>query len=87
MSKGNVFNTTTQTSKSALENVKETLYVDADGGVSFKSTLGRGSGKPIQIPGNSFDEFVSLMQEVAEKRHQFTGTSDTSSENALTSDE
>lgn len=67
--KGNVFNSTT-TQKSALDTVRETLRVSANGNVSFKSRLGRGSGSPVEIPGESFDEFVSLMQDLAERREQ-----------------
>lgn len=67
--KGNVFSNTT-TQKSALDTVRETLRVSANGSVSFKSRLGRGSGSPVEIPGESFDAFVDLMRDLAERREE-----------------
>lgn len=48
--------------------VEETLDVAADGSVSFRAGLGKGSGRPISIPGDEFDSFVSLINETAANR-------------------
>lgn len=65
--KGNVF-AVAETKASALQNIRDTLSVDAEGNVSFKSNLGRGSGSPVKIPGESFEAFIELMQETASRR-------------------
>ena len=67
MVKGNFYNSQTN-DDSALGRIKNTLNVDKNGSVTFKTNLGRGSGTPVYIPGDSFDAFVTMMQEVATKR-------------------
>jgi len=42
--------------------------VDAEGTVRFRSRVGRGSGKAVEIPGGQFDEFVTLMVQAQESR-------------------
>jgi len=48
--------------------VERTLQVGPDGSVVFRAALGKGSGRPVTIPGDQFDQFVSLMNETALKR-------------------
>jgi len=47
--------------KSVIEIVRDSLDVDANGVVRFRSRVGRGSGKAVEIPGSEFNEFVTLM--------------------------
>ena len=47
--------------KSVIDIVRESLAVNEEGTVFFKCREGRGSGKATEIPGDQFDEFVSLM--------------------------
>lgn len=54
--------------KTVIEIVRDSLDVDAEGNVSFRSRTGRGSGKAIEIPGTQFDEFVTLMVQAQESR-------------------
>lgn len=54
--------------KTVIEIVKDSLDVDAEGTVRFRSRVGRGSGKAIEIPGGQFDEFVTLMVQARENR-------------------
>jgi len=54
--------------KSVIEIVRDSLDVDADGTVRFRSRVGRGSGKAVEIPGEQFDEFVTLMVQAQESR-------------------
>lgn len=67
MSKGNFFNNES-VNNSALGKIERTLNISADGSVTFKTNLGRGSGTPVEIPGDSFDKFVTMMQGVAKER-------------------
>lgn len=48
--------------------VEETLDVSANGDVTFRAGLGKGSGRPIEIPANEFDSFVTLINETAATR-------------------
>lgn len=54
--------------RSIVEIIRDSLDVDADGTVRFRSRTGRGSGKAVEIPGEQFDEFVRLMLEAKENR-------------------
>lgn len=54
--------------KSVIEIVRDSLDVDAQGVVRFRSREGRGSGKAVEIPGVEFDEFVTLMIQARENR-------------------
>ena len=54
--------------KSVIEIVRDSLDVDAEGTVRFRSRVGRGSGKAVEIPGSQFDEFVTLMVQAQESR-------------------
>ena len=54
--------------KSVVEIVRDSLDVDAQGTVRFRSRTGRGSGKAIEIPGEQFEEFVQLMVQAKESR-------------------
>jgi len=54
--------------KKVIEIVRDSLDVDAAGTVRFRSRVGRGSGKAIEIPGEEFDEFVTLMIQAKESR-------------------
>ena len=54
--------------KSVIEVVRESLDVDSGGAVRFRSRVGRGSGKAVEIPGGQFDEFVTLMVQAQESR-------------------
>ena len=59
--------------KSVIEIVRDSLDVDAEGLVRFRSRIGRGSGKAVEIPGNQFDEFVTLMVQAQESREALAG--------------
>lgn len=48
--------------------VEDSLDVAADGSVTFRAGLGKGSGRPIQIPAEEFDGFVALINETAATR-------------------
>ncbi|MFA5024262.1 MAG: hypothetical protein WC523_04860 [Patescibacteria group bacterium] len=63
--------------QSILEIIKNSIDVDAVGTVRFRSRLGRGSGKAIEIPGDQFDEFVNLMIKTKEVRKSLTETQNT----------
>lgn len=74
-------------SQSVLDIVKESLDVNAEGDVSFRSRKGRGSGKPLSIPADQFDAFVELMnktkdsrEELAQKQKETETTTTTSTE-------
>ena len=54
--------------KRVIEIVRDSLDVDAEGTVRFRSRVGRGSGKAVEIPGSQFDEFVTLMVQAQESR-------------------
>lgn len=54
--------------KSVIEIVRDSLDVDGEGTVRFRSRVGRGSGKAVEIPGSQFDEFVTLMVQAQESR-------------------
>lgn len=54
--------------KPVINIVRDSLDVDAEGTVRFRSRVGRGSGKAIEIPGSQFDEFVTLMVQAQESR-------------------
>lgn len=54
--------------KSVIEIVRDSLDVDAEGTVRFRSRVGRGSGKAVEIPGSQFEEFVTLMIQARESR-------------------
>lgn len=90
MATGNYFSGATTAEASALSNVRSTLNINPESGsITFKSNLGRGSGKPVEIPEESFDEFVSLMQTVAQERQKRLDeirTVKTSSDSAQKSD-
>jgi len=54
--------------KSIVEIIRDSLDVDVNGTVRFRSRTGRGSGKAVEIPGEQFDEFVKLMLQAKEDR-------------------
>lgn len=47
--------------RTPVEIVRDSLDVDAEGTVRFRCRVGRGSGKAVEIPGDQFNEFVTLM--------------------------
>jgi hypothetical protein len=51
-----------------IDIIKGSIDVAADGTVRFRSRLGRGSGKAIEIPGDQFDAFVEAMIRTREVR-------------------
>jgi len=57
-----------QRNLSTTQIIKETLEVGADGSVTFRARRGKGSGKPVEISGDQFDTFVSLMNDIASRR-------------------
>ena len=63
-----VFNKEAEQERSTIEIVRDSLDVDAEGVVRFRSRVGRGSGKAVEIPGSEFDEFVTLMVQTRESR-------------------
>ena len=63
-----VFKKDEQKNRSVIEIIRDSLDVDAEGTVRFRSRIGRGSGKAIEIPGDEFDDFVSLMIRAQEDR-------------------
>lgn len=54
--------------RSVIEIVRDTLDVAGSGAVSFRTRTGRGSGKAVEIPGDQFDEFVTLLIQTRESR-------------------
>jgi len=54
--------------KKVIEIVRDSLDVDSEGTVRFRSRTGRGSGKAVEIPGAEFDEFVTLMVQANDSR-------------------
>ncbi len=54
--------------KPVIEIVRDSLDVDAEGVVRFRSRVDIGSGKVIEIPDSEFDEFVTLMVQAQESR-------------------
>ena len=62
-----VFNSE-KTATSVLDVVRQSLDVDSEGNVSFKSRTGRGSGAPVVILSSQFDEFVELMVATKDSR-------------------
>lgn len=82
--------------QSVLDIVRDSLSVDSNGNVSFRSRVGRGSGKAVQIPGSQFDEFVTLLVQtqkvrevLAEQQQQTEASSEStsSSESSSSSEE
>ena len=63
----NVFSVTASGSE-IIDIIRESVDVAADGTVRFRSRLGRGSGKAIEIPGDQFDAFVEMMVKTREVR-------------------
>lgn len=55
--------------RSAIEIVEDSLEVDANGAVSFRSRAGRGSGAGVEIPCEQFSRFMELM-EMAQSKQQ-----------------
>ena len=44
-----------------LDIVRETIDINGEGDVSFRTRRGKGSGKATEIAGTDFDEFVDLL--------------------------
>lgn len=63
-----VFSKEEEQERSVIEIVRDSLDVDAEGVVRFRSRVGRGSGKAVEIPGVEFEEFVTLMNQTRESR-------------------
>lgn len=63
-----VFQKANTPEQSVLDIVRDSLTVGSDGSVSFRSRVGRGSGKAVQIPGPQFDEFVNLLVQTQKVR-------------------
>ena len=51
--------------------VRESTNVSADGSVSFKVDLGKGSGRPVVIPAEEFSEFVRVINELDSVREEW----------------
>lgn len=54
--------------KTVSQIVEDTLDVSADGSVTFRAGFGKGSGRPVVIPGDEFDSFVALISTAAVTR-------------------
>ncbi len=54
--------------KKVIEIIYDSLDVDSEGTVRFRSRIGRGSGKAIEIPGEEFDKFVTFMIKTKDRR-------------------
>lgn len=79
--------------KPVIDIVRDSLDVDAKGVVRFRSRVGRGSGKAVEIPGTQFDEFVTLMvqaqesrETLAEQQRTIESTPETETEESETTD-
>ena len=69
----NVFKTEEVVSqKSVVEIVKDSMEIDSSGTVKFRSRVGRGSGKAVEIPADQFDAFVDLILKTQEARKAAT---------------
>jgi hypothetical protein len=53
---------------STLNVIKQTTEVDKDGNVKFRSRVGRGSGKGVEISAEEFDLFVEFINELKANR-------------------
>ena len=68
--------------------IEDTLEFNADGSVSFRARRGKGSGKPVEIAGDQFDKFVSIMNDIASRRETLAVTaSETDTEDNTSTDE
>lgn len=54
--------------KTEIEIIKESMTIDSNGDISFKSRTGRGSGAGVKIPAAQFDEFVKFINETQQNR-------------------
>ncbi len=53
--------------KTAIEIIRETLGVDSEGNISFRTRQGRGSGSGVKIPANEIQELVRILNETQNK--------------------
>lgn len=63
-----VFSKEPEQELSVLDIVRDTLDVDGEGNVTFRTRRGKGSGASTVIPGTQFDEFVNLLTATRESR-------------------
>lgn len=50
--------------------VRDTANVNADGSVSFRASMGKGSGRAIILSAEEFPEFVKAINYIAEERER-----------------
>ena len=75
------------TSQTTTDIVEDTLKVDASGNVTFRASRGKGSGRAVNIPGDQFDTFVSLLTETATRRQNLAEQAADTTSNDDSSDE
>lgn len=63
-----VFSKEPEQEQSVIDIVRDTLDVDGDGNVTFRTRRGKGSGASTVIPGSQFSEFVNLLTATQESR-------------------
>ena len=54
--------------KTEIEIIRESIKIDTNGDITFRSRTGRGSGAGVKIPSSQFDEFVKFVLETQQKR-------------------
>jgi len=64
----NPFEKKLDSNSTVAEIVKGTTNVDAEGNVSFRCALGKGSGRPVEIPSDQFADFVDKINALAGER-------------------
>lgn len=55
--------------------IRESIKFLENGDLFFKARAGRGSGAPVVIPNNQFDEFVDLITQFRDSRIALTNNS------------
>lgn len=48
--------------KTTMDVIRETIKLDKDGNVEFKTDSGRGRGRAIKIPSSDIDQFIALIK-------------------------
>jgi len=60
----------TNNKQTVTEIVESTFDVSDDGSVTFRASMGKGSGRPVSIPGEEFDNFVDFINRASVKRRE-----------------
>lgn len=63
-----VFGKAPEPEQSVIDIVRDTLDVNGEGQVSFRTRRGRGSGAAVEVPGEEFNEFVELLNATRDSR-------------------